>query len=81
VVSFILRGAPVHLYFSGLPIDLWVVILEPHIAEDHTLLSKAGDGEECPFGVGLVMEDYIYYFGDLTYFVGRAVHVVYLYGI
>ena len=31
----------------------------------------------CPFRVGLVIEDYIYYFGDLPCFVGRAVHVVY----
>jgi len=37
-----------------LPIDLWVVVLEPGIAKDHALLSEAGDGEECPFGVGFV---------------------------
>jgi len=57
-ILFVLREALVHLYFSGLPIDLWVMVLEPGIAEDHTLLFKVGDGEECPFGVGLVMEDF-----------------------
>ena len=56
------------------------MVLEPGIAKDHALLSKAGDGEECPFRVGLVLEDYIYHFGDLTCFVGGAVHVVYWYG-
>jgi len=79
-VSFISRGALVHLYFSSLPIDLWVVILELCIAKDHALLSKAGDGKECPFGVDLVAEDYIYYFRDLTCFIGGAVYVVYWYG-
>jgi len=52
--SFASRGASVYLYLSGLPIDLWVVVLEPGIAKDHALLSEAGDGEECPFGVSFV---------------------------
>jgi len=79
-VAFLaLRGVLVHLYFFSLPIDLWVVVLEPGIAKDHTLLSKAEDGKECPFRVGLVMEDYIYHFGDLTCFIGGAVHVVHRY--
>ena len=71
----------VYLYFSGLPIDLRVVILEPGIAKDHALLSKAGDGKECSFGVGLVAEDYIYYFGNLPCFVGGAVYIVYQHGL
>jgi len=70
----------VHLDFSGLPIDLRVVVLEPGIAEDHALLSETGDGEECPFRVGLVVEDYIYYFRDLTCLVGEAIHIVHQYG-
>jgi len=81
VAFFALRGASVHLYLSGLPIDLWVIVLEPGIAKDHTLLSKAGDSEECSFRVGLVLKDYIHYFEDLTCFVGGAVHIVYWYGI
>ena len=70
----------VHLDFSGLPIDLRVVVLEPGIAEDHALFSETGDGEECPFRVGLVMEDYIYHFGDLTCLIGEAIHIVHRYG-
>ena len=53
VVSFASRGVSVHLYLSGLPIDLQVVVLEPGITEDHALLSEAGDGEECPVIEGL----------------------------
>jgi len=73
------RGASVHLYFSHLSIDLWVMVLEPDIAKDNALLSEAGDGEEHPFRVGLVIEDYIYYFRDLTCFIGGAVHIVHQY--
>jgi len=78
--SFTSRRALVHLYFSGLPIDLRVVVLEPGITEDHVLLSKVGDSEECPFGVGFVAEDYVYNFGDLACLVGGTVHVIHRYG-
>ena len=73
-------GRNVHLHFSGLPIDLWVVVLEPGITEDHTLSSEAGDSEEHPFGVGFVTENHVYHFRDLTCLIGGAVHVVYWYG-
>jgi len=80
MASFTSRRASVHLYFSGLLIDLWVVVLEPGITEDHVLLSEAGDSEEHPFGVGFVAEDYVYNFGDLACLVGGAIHVVHRYG-
>jgi len=70
---FTLRGTLVHMYLSSLPIDLWVVVLEPGIAEDHALLSKTGDSEEHPFGVSFVTEDYIHHFRDLICLVGGAV--------
>ena len=77
---FTSRGTLVHLYFSGLPIDLRVVVLEPGVTEDHVLPSEAGDSEECPFGVGFVMENHVYHFRDLTCLVGGAVHIVHQYG-
>jgi len=80
MASFTSRRASVHLYFSGLLIDLWVVVLEPGITEDHVLLSEAGDSEEHPFGVGFVAEDYVYNFGDLACLVGGAIHIVHRYG-
>jgi len=70
----------VHLYFSDLPIDLRVVVLEPGITEDHVLLSKAGDSEERPFGVGFVAEDYVYNFGNLACLIRGTVYVVHRYG-
>jgi len=63
-----------------LPIDLWVVVLEPGTTEDHVLLSEAGDNEEHPFGVGFVTEDHVYNFRDLACLIGEAVHIVHWYG-
>jgi len=80
VASFTSRRASVHLYFSGLPIDLRVVVFEPGITEDHVLLSEAGDSEERPFGVGFVAKDYVYNFRDLACLVRGTVHVVHRYG-
>jgi len=80
MASFTSKRASVHLYFSGLPIDLQVVVLEPGITEDHVLLSEARDSEERPFRVGFVVEDYIYNFRDLVCLVGGAVHIVHRYG-
>jgi len=78
---FASRRASVHLHFSGLPIDLWVVVLEPGITEDHVLPSEAGDSEEHSFGVGFITEDYVYHFRDLTCLVGGAIHIVHRYGV
>jgi len=63
-----------------LPIDLWVVVFEPGITEDHALSSEAGDSEERPFRVGFVTENHVYHFRDLTCLVGGAIHVVHQYG-
>jgi len=80
VASFASRGTLVHLHFSGLPIDLWVVVLEPGITEDHVLPSEAGDSKEHPFGVSFVIENHVYHFRDLTCLIGGAVHIVHRYG-
>jgi len=63
-----------------LPIDLQIIVLEPGVAEDHALLPKVRDGKKRSFGVGLIMEDYIHYFGDLSCFVRGAIHVEHRYG-
>ena len=78
--SFTSRRISVHLHFSSLPIDLQVVVLEPGITESHVLPSEAKDSEGCPFEVGFVTENYIYYFGDLTCLVRGAVYIVCWYG-
>jgi len=79
--SFALRRASVHLYFSSLPIDLQVVVLEPGVTEDHTLPSETENSKEHPFGVVFVTEDYVYHFKDLTGLIGGAIHVIHWYGV
>ena len=78
--SFTLRGTSVHLHFSSLPIDLWIMVLEPGVAKDYALLPKVRDGEEHSFRVDLITEDYTYHFGDSSCFVRGAVHVEHWYG-
>jgi len=80
MASFTSRRAPIHLHFSSLPIDLRIMVLEPGVAEDYVLLPEVGDGEERPFRVGLITEDYIHHFGDLPRFVRGAVYVEHQYG-
>jgi len=58
MASFTSRGASVYLHFSSLPIDLQIMVFEPGVAKDHALLPEVRDGEERPFRVGLVTEDY-----------------------
>jgi len=79
-VSFTLRRTSVHLHFFSLPIDLWIIVLEPGVAKDHALLPEVRDSEEYPFRVGLIIEDYIYHFGDSFCFIRGAVHVEHQYG-
>jgi len=57
------------------------MVLEPGVAEDHALLPKVGDSEERPFGVSLIMENYIHHFGDLSCLVRGAVYVEHWYGM
>jgi len=77
---FTSRKTLVYLHFSGLPIDLWVVVLEPGITKDYVLPSEARDSKERPFGVGFVTENHVYHFRDLTCLVGGAIHIVHWYG-
>jgi len=57
------------------------MVLEPGVAEDHALLPEVRDGKERPFGVGLIMEDYIHHFRDLSCFVRGAIYVEHWYGM
>ena len=81
MASFTSKEAPVHLHFSSLLINLWIMILEPSVAKDHALLSEVRDSEKCPLRVGLIMENYIYHFGDLLCFIRGAIHVEHWYGV
>jgi len=75
VSSFTPEGTTGHLDFSFFPVDLRVVILEPVIAQDQTLFSKSGDGQEHSLGVSLVAENYVHNFGDLSCLIRGTVNI------
>jgi len=56
------------------------MVLEPGVAKDQVLLPEVRDSEERPFGMGLITEDYIHYFEDLSCFVRGAIHIEHRYG-
>ena len=56
------------------------MVLEPGVTEDHALLPEVRDSKEYPFRVGLITEDHVYHFRDLTCLVGGAIHIVHRYG-
>jgi len=63
-----------------LPIDLWIIVLEPGVTKDHALLPEVRDSEEHPFGMGFITEDHVYHLRDLSGFIREAVHVKHWYG-
>jgi len=56
------------------------MVLEPGVTKDHALLPEVRDSEEHPFGVGFIMEDHVYHFGDLSGFIRGTVHIEHQYG-
>jgi len=56
------------------------MVFEPGVTKDDALLPEIGDGEEHSFGVGFIIEDHVYYFGDLSSFIRETVHVEHQYG-
>ena len=60
----------------GLPVNLWVVLLEPGESKDDVLPTKIGDCECGPFGVTIEMEDCIYNLSDGPALIWRTVHIV-----
>ena len=67
--------APAHFDVPGVPVDLWVVLLEPGVPEDELLLAESGHGELDSFAVALVMQDNVGNIPDGTSFIGRAVYI------
>ena len=56
------------------------MVLEPGVTEDHALLPEVRDSKEYPFRVGLITEDHVYHFRDLSCFVRGTVHIEHWYG-
>ena len=65
-----------HGHFPSLPVDLWVVLLEPGEAKDDVLLSQASDCEGGAFGVVIESEDCIYNLCSGAHFIWSAIYIV-----
>ena len=74
VVTFVWTAAHGHLL--GLPVDLWVVLLEPGEAQDDILLSQAGDCEGGAFRVVIESEDCIHNLHNGARFIWSAIYIV-----
>jgi hypothetical protein len=67
--------ASAHLDLLGIPVDLGVVLPEPGVPEDESLLAKPGDSELNSLTVTLVTEDQSRDISDEAGLIGRAVHI------
>ena len=65
-----------HSHLLGLPVDLWVVLLEPGEAQDDILLSQAGDCEGGVFRVVIESEDCIHNLRNRARFIWSAIYIV-----
>jgi hypothetical protein len=64
-----------HFYFTGPPVHLQVVILQPGVTKDKVLSSKAGYAEKCSFRVAIVTQQQFRYFLNRPFRVGGSVYV------
>ena len=46
-----------HYYLLSLPVNLWVMLLEPSKPEDDVLFPKVSDCEGCAFCMSIVLEN------------------------
>ena len=55
---------PTHHYLPSLPVNLWVMLLEPSKPKDDILLPEVSDCEGRVFCVSIILEDCVYNFRD-----------------
>ena len=55
---------PTHHYFPSLPVNLWVMLLEPSKPEDDVLFPEVSDCEGCAFHMSIIPENCVYNFHD-----------------
>ena len=55
---------PTHHYLPSLPVNLWVMLLEPSKPKDDILLPEVSDCKGHAFCVSIIPEDCVYNFSD-----------------
>ena len=70
-----------HPDFTGFPVNVWIVVFQPCVSEDHLVSAKIGHLSYYLFSVTLKINDYFSVVGDVTSRVMCLIHVVYQYGV
>ena len=70
-------GVSTHHYLLGLPVSLWVVLLEPGEPKDDVLLPQAGHCKRGAFHVPILVENCIYNFCDGSCLIRASIHIKY----
>src|ERR1700727_267472 len=65
------------MYFLGLPIDLWVMLLEPGVSQYHTLFPKLSHCKLSAFCMILILEDHIGNLSDCPCLVWGTIYIKY----
>ena len=62
-------------HLSGLPINLGIVLAKPGVPQDEVPVAEIGDREQDLLTVPLVLEDQVYYFGNLSSFIRTSIDI------
>ena len=66
---------PTHHYLLSLPVNLWVMLLEPSEPEDDVLFPEVSDCKECAFHMSIIPENCVYNFCDRTCLVVSSINI------
>ena len=66
---------PTHHYLPSLPVNLWVMLLEPNKPKDDILLPKVSDCEGRAFRVSIIPEDCVYNFRDQSCLITSSINI------
>ena len=70
-----LGGATTHLYFTGLPVNLRIMLFQPGVPKNEGLTTQAGDRESGAFCVILKMQDDVDNLGDQAGFIPGPINI------
>ena len=64
-----------HHYLPSLPVNLWVMLLEPSKPEDDVLFPKVSDHEGCAFHMSIIPENGVYNLCDQTCLIMSSINI------
>ena len=70
-----------HFDLTGFPVDVWIMVFQPCISEDHLVSAEISYLGCYLFSVTLEINDYFSVMSDVTSRVMCPVHIIYWYGV